>query len=259
MTPETVLNIAAFAYGLCIGSFLNVCIYRLPAGVSIVRPPSRCPVCEQRIRWYDNIPVLSWLWLRRKCRHCDTPIAFRYPLVELLSGVFAVVTMARFGPGPASLVYFVFIAALLVITFIDLDHQIIPNVITLPGIPLCFLGALVVPTMTWQDSLMGLAVGGGGLYLVGWIYYVLKGREGMGGGDIKLLAMIGAMTGLRGVVFTLFVASAVGTVAGIVQMAAARLVDMERRIPFGPFLAFGALTYLFYGRQLILWYLGMLS
>ncbi|MBI9083043.1 MAG: prepilin peptidase [Desulfobacterales bacterium] len=259
MTPETLFNIAAFAYGLCIGSFLNVCIHRLPAAMSIVRPRSRCPVCGQSIRWYDNIPVLSWLWLRRKCRDCATPIPWRYPLVELLSGVFAVITIARFGPGPASLVYFCFIAALLVITFIDLDHQIIPNAITLPGIPLCFLGALVVPAMTWQDALMGLAVGGGGLYLVGWAYYLLKGKEGMGGGDIKLLAMIGALTGLRGVVFTLFVASATGTVAGLVQMAAARLVDMERRIPFGPFLAFGAVIYLFYGRELILWYLRLLS
>lgn len=258
MTPETLLNIAAFAYGLCIGSFLNVCIHRLPAAMSIVRPRSSCPVCGQKIRWYDNIPILSWLWLKRKCRDCNAPIAWRYPLVELLSGVFAVVTLARFGPGPASLVYFCFIAALLVITFIDLDHQIIPNAITLPGIPLCFLGALVVPGITWQDALMGLAVGGGGLYLVGWIYYLLKGKEGMGGGDIKLLAMIGALTGLRGVVFTLFVASAAGTVAGLVQMAAARLVDMERRIPFGPFLAFGAIVYLFFGRELIFWYLRLL-
>ena len=259
MTPETLLHIVAFAFGLCIGSFLNVCIHRLPAASSIVRPRSHCPACGEPIRWHDNIPVISWLWLGRKCRDSAAPIPWRYPLVEMLGGVFAVFTIARFGPGPAALVYFCFIAALLVVTVIDLDHQIIPNAITLPGIPLCFLGALIVPGITWQDALMGLAVGGGGLYLVGWTYYLLKGKEGMGGGDIKLLAMIGALTGLRGVVFTIFVASATGTVAGLLQMAAARLVDMERRIPFGPFLALGALVYLFYGRELILWYLRLLS
>jgi leader peptidase (prepilin peptidase) / N-methyltransferase len=255
MGVESTMYVTVFVFGLCIGSFLNVCIYRLPASKSIVRPGSGCTACGHPIRWFDNIPILSWLLLRGRCRNCGAAISVRYLMVELLSGLFALICFFKFGPTPAGLVYFSFIAALLVITFIDLDHQIIPNAITLPGIPLCYLGSLAVPWIRWQDGLIGILAGGGVLFSVGWIYSKIKGKQGMGGGDIKLLAMIGALAGLRGVVFTVFVASAVGTLAGVCLMVAARLLDMERRIPFGPFLAIGAIVYLFFGNQLIVWYL----
>jgi len=250
--------ITAFIFGICIGSFLNVCIYRLPAGKSIVHPPSSCPGCDTTIRFYDNIPLMSWLLLRGRCRHCHTPIAFRYVLVELLGGFMAVCVYFKFGPSIEGIVYYVFIAALLTITFIDLDHQIIPDVISLPGIPLGFAASFFMPSITWMDSLIGLLVGGGSLYAVAWGYALITGKEGMGGGDIKLLAMIGAFIGWKGVLVTIFTGSAIGTLAGLTAMLAEKK-DMKMRIPFGPFLAMGAVISIFFGNELIVWYWNFLS
>ena len=275
--PGYIMEIWIFLMGLCIGSFLNVCIYRLPGGQSISDPPrSQCPFCHHRIHFYDNIPVLSFLWLRGRCRHCREPISTRYPIVELLSASFAVCTALKFGVSVEALMYYVFICALIVITFIDIDHQIIPDIISLPGIAVFFLAAfperhpigffkmlpdalvsladrLPLPAMTY-NAVMGILVGGGSLYLVAWVYYLLTGKEGMGGGDIKLLAMIGAMIGWEGVFFTIFVGSAVGTIAGIGVMAGSRLINTKLRIPFGPFLAIGAIAYIFFGARLIYGY-----
>jgi leader peptidase (prepilin peptidase)/N-methyltransferase len=244
-------------FGLCIGSFLNVCIYRLPESKSIVRPRSMCPNCGALIRFYDNIPILSYIVLRGKCRHCSASIALRYPVVELISGVFALGVYLKYGIRFEALIYYAFIAALLLITFIDIDHQIIPDVVTLPGIPIFFAASFALPQITWVESLLGVLVGGGSLFLVAWLYHLLTKKEGMGGGDIKLLAMIGAVIGWKGVLFTIFLASAVGTLAGLLIMLKTRKT-MKLAVPFGPFLAIGGISYIFFGPQLINWYFYLL-
>ncbi|MGM0452269.1 MAG: prepilin peptidase [Thermodesulfobacteriota bacterium] len=246
--------IAGFCFGLCVGSFLNVCICRLPGKDSVVSPGSRCPRCKTPIRFYDNIPVLSYIWLAGKCRFCNEPISLRYPLVELLSGGFAVCSVMKFGLHYFTLIYFIFIAVLLVITFIDLDHQIIPDIITLPGIPIFFAGALLLPQIHYIDSIIGIIAGGGSLYAVTVGYYLITGSEGMGGGDIKLLAMIGAVIGWQGVILTIFAASVTGTlIGGTIMLVSGK--NLKLAVPFGPFLAFGAIIYVFFGQSLIHWYL----
>ena len=189
------IEIFIFLMGLCIGSFLNVCIYRLPESKSIVHPRSMCPNCDTLIPFYDNIPLFSYLWLKGQCRRCKIKISMRYPMVELLGGLVALGTYLRFGLTIETLIYYVFIAALLVVTFIDLDHRIIPDVITLPGIPICFAASLALPDITYKDALLGILIGGGSLFLVAGVYSILTKKEGMGGGDIKLLAMMGAIVG----------------------------------------------------------------
>ncbi len=253
MTP-LIVNVYIFLIGLCIGSFLNVCIFRLPAGRSIVRPPSACPACAANINWYDNIPILSYILLRGRCRGCGAAISVRYPLVELLSGLFALAVWMRYGPHPYTLFYYAFIAALLVVTFIDLDHRIIPDEISLPGIPIGFAASFFLPSLSWLDSLMGILIGGGTLFAIAWGYQRFTGKEGMGGGDIKLLAMIGAFIGWQGVLFTIMASSFIGTLAGVMVMIRMRK-GMKLAVPFGPFLAIGAILYLFFGPQVIDWYL----
>ena len=257
MTTPLTVNTLAFIFGACIGSFLNVCIYRIPAALSIVHPGSSCPRCKAMIPFYDNIPILSYLLLRGKCRNCGAPIAIRYPFVELLGGLFALACALSFGPTLHGLVVFAFIATLTVVTFIDLDHRIIPDTISLPGIPIFFIAALAIPSITWQASAIGIVAGGGSLFAVAWGYQLMTGREGMGGGDIKLLAMIGAMVGWQGILFTLFAASAIGTIVGLLAMVRSGK-GMRLAIPFGPFLAMGAVIYLFFGKALIFWYFNML-
>lgn len=243
-----------FLFGLCVGSFLNVCIHRIPESKSIVYPGSMCPRCGVKIQFYDNIPLLSYFFLKGRCRNCRTPISMRYPLIEILSGALAVSVLARYGLTAEAAVTFGFIAVLIVIAFIDIDHRIIPDVLSLPGIAAFFLAATLLPSVTWRDSLIGILAGGGSLFLVAWLYHLLTRKEGMGGGDIKLLAMIGAMIGWKGVLFTIFVSSATGTVVGLVVMMIKRQ-NMKLAIPFGPFLALGAVVYLFFGPQVIQWYL----
>ncbi|TFG93912.1 MAG: prepilin peptidase, partial [Calditrichales bacterium] len=215
---DYLIEFLTFFFGLCVGSFMNVCIFRLPNSQSIVHPRSMCPTCGKMIKFYDNIPVLSFLLLKRKCRYCNAPISFRYPLVEIMGGFFAVCVYLKFGITLEGLIYYFFIVALLVITFIDIDHQIIPDRITLPGIPLFFLASFAVSAIGYKDSILGLLVGGGSLFAVAWTYHLITKREGMGGGDIKLLAMIGTLVGWQGVLFTIFVASAVGTFTGVLSM-----------------------------------------
>jgi leader peptidase (prepilin peptidase)/N-methyltransferase len=256
MNPAWINGYVLFI-GMCVGSFLNVCIHRLPAGLSIVRPPSACPKCGTSIRWHDNIPVVSYLLLRGRCRGCQVPISIRYPIVELLTGLFAMITWLQFGPIPATLIYFLFIAALLIITFIDIDHRIIPDIISLPGIGVGFAASFLLPGLDWISSLIGIVAGGGLLLSIAWGYHLLTGKDGMGGGDIKLLAMIGAFLGWKGVLFTVMAASFIGTAVGIVMMVRARK-GMKMALPFGPFLAIGAILYLFFGPQIIRWYFGLL-
>jgi len=243
-----------FIFGMCIGSFLNVCIYRLPSSKSIINPSrSICPNCNGVIQFYDNIPVFSYLWLKGRCRHCNAPISLRYPLVELIAGIVAINVYFMLGLTLEGVVYFVFISSLLVITFIDIDHKIIPDVITLPGIPAGLAASFVLSGITFKASILGVLIGGGSLLLVAWTYSLVTRKEGMGGGDIKLLAMIGAFIGWKGVIFTIFVASVAGTFVGITLMLL-KGKNLKFELPFGPFLSIGAISFIFFGERVLFWY-----
>jgi leader peptidase (prepilin peptidase)/N-methyltransferase len=243
-----------FMFGMCIGSFLNVCIYRLPSSTSIINPSrSFCPQCNSAIQFYDNIPVLSYLWLKGRCRNCKAPISPRYPLVELMTGILAIAILFKFHLTLEGVIYFVFTSSLLVITFIDIDHKIIPDIISLPGIPIGLAASFVLPAMTFKSSLLGLLAGGGSLLLVAWTYSLITRKEGMGGGDIKLLGMIGTFIGWKGVIFTIFAASLTGTLAGMIVMLL-KGKNLKFAIPFGPFLSIGAMSYVFFGEKVIFWY-----
>lgn len=248
-----VIIIMAIVFGACIGSFLNVCIYRIPAGESIVSPGSKCPGCGSPIHAFDNIPMISFILLMGKCRACGQKISFRYPMIELITAGFAACCILKYGLSPAALVIFAFICALIVITFIDIDHRIIPDSISLPGIPIGILASYFFLDQPFLDGAIGILAGGGSLFLVGFFYRLITGIEGMGGGDVKLLAMFGAVIGWRGVVFTLFAGSVTGSVIGLALMLASGK-DMKLAVPFGPFLSIGAVLYLFFGDLLISWY-----
>lgn len=243
-----------FILGAVVGSFLNVCIYRLPAGESVVHPRSRCPACSTPIRVADNIPLVSYLLLRGRCRACGAPFSPRYLLVEALTGGGALAAALAFGFTLYAVVAFAFTAALITVTFIDLDHQIIPDVISLPGIVIGLVLSLWLPTPGWQSAVIGMLAGGGVLWAIAAGYEWLTGREGMGGGDIKLLAMIGAFLGWKAIPVTLLIGSLTGSLVGMGLMLL-RGADSRVPIPFGPFLAAGALCALFFGDTLIEWYL----
>jgi leader peptidase (prepilin peptidase)/N-methyltransferase len=248
--------IFAFIFGAVVGSFLNVCICRLPKEESVVFPPSRCPSCGYGIPWYDNVPIVSYCLLRGRCRSCRVPISLQYPLVEAINGLLTLFLFMRFGLSFAFLVLFLFCSAMVVVTFIDLEHQIIPDVISLPGIVAGFVFSFFIPQLGWKGSLIGILVGGGSLYLVATLYQLFTGKEGMGGGDIKLLAMMGAFFGWKAIPFIIFVSSLVGSVIGVTVMLIQRK-DSKLAIPFGPFLVFGSILYIFYGRQIVHWYLNI--
>ena len=245
-----------FTFAAMIGSFLNVCIHRIPNGDSINFPASHCPKCSTPIRPWDNIPILSYLILRGRCRACKAPISIRYPVVEALTGLAGIAVYLVFGPTPHSLLWFAFLCSLIVITFIDLDHQIIPDVISLPGIVIGFLASFLPGRPDWVASAIGLLVGGGFLWAIAEGYYYLTGREGMGGGDVKLLAMIGAFLGWRAIPVTIMIASISGTILGLLFMLG-RGGGRQMAIPFGPFLAVGAVAALFVGEPLLEWYLDL--
>lgn len=249
-----IIYLWVFFLGTCIGSFLNVCIYRIPAGLSIVHPPSRCPQCGTQIRWWQNIPVASWLLLRGKCAACQVKISVRYLFVETLTGFLFLKIFMMFALHPATLVYWVFAAGLVTLTFIDLDHQIIPDVISLPGIVLGFASVSLTP-LTWSHSLLGILLGGGSLWLIAIIYEFLTKNEGMGGGDIKLLAMIGAFLGWQAILPVIFISSCLGTIVGVPLMLLQR-ASGKLAIPFGPFLSGAALIWFFWGELLLRWYFG---
>ncbi len=235
--------------GAAIGSFLNVCISRIPEGISIVFPPSRCPHCGHPIRIRDNIPIVSYLLLGGKCRDCGERISSRYPLVELLTAVFAWFLFRKYGLALAYPVVFLFICTLIVITFIDLDHQIIPHILTLSGIPVFAVLAVLFLGLTGVDAFLGIMIGAGTLYFVAVYYEALTGREGMGGGDVNLLAMLGAFLGWKPLLFILLVSSLLGAVVGIVLIIA-KGKDMRYAVPFGPFLCGAAVIHLFFGDDL---------
>jgi len=242
------MNFVVFVFGAAIGSFLNVCIYRLPAKASIVKPSSHCPHCNHSIRFYDNIPLISFIFLQGVCRYCNKAISWRYPLVELITAILALLLFIKFGLSLKFLVFFVFIAVLIVITFIDLDHQIIPDIFTLPGIPIFFLAAVFLAEVPWLDALLGVLIGGGILFVIAVVYELISKREGMGGGDIKLLAMIGGFLGWKSLIFILLFSSLTGAIIGIAAITIKKQ-DMKYAVPFGPFLSAAVVAYIFWGEN----------
>lgn len=250
-----------FVLGTVIGSFLNVCIYRIPAGISIVKPRSRCPHCETQIRWYHNIPILSWLLLKGRCAYCSVAVPVRYLLVEVLTGTLFALFFYRFAFHPVTPVVLLLVAALVVITFIDLDHQIIPDVISLPGIPIGFLCSFFVPWVSWQESLLGIVFGGGSLLAIALGYELLTKKEGMGLGDVKLLAMLGAFLGWTAIFPIIFIGSLLGTLVGVPLMLIKK-ADSKLAVPFGPFLSAAALIHVFFIQHfdpIMRWYGEMLQ
>ncbi len=266
--------------GLVIGSFLNVCIYRIPLGKSVAFPSSRCPHCAQPIRPYDNIPVLSYLLLRGRCRACGRSISIRYPLVELLTGLAFYACAAVWNFTAPTYVNSLFLSVVIVLVFIDYNHQILPNVLTLPGVIAgVLLSAFQVPTvfadrvsyniallfgadnfqraLPWTGSVLGAIIGGGSLYLIAFIYQLLRKKQGLGMGDIKMMAMVGAFLGWRLSILTIFAGSFLGSILGI-SLIFLRKMNLQSKLAFGVFLGIGAAFSLFLGLSLIHWYTGNL-
>jgi len=237
-------------FGLAVGSFLNVCIARLPEGKSLWWPGSACPHCGAAIGWRDNVPVLSYVALRGRCRACGGPIAWRYPLVEVVTSGLFVLTVLRLGWTPELAIGLALVAALIVVTGIDLLHQIIPDVITVPGIVFGFLMNSLAGRVSWLDSLLGILAGGGIFFAI-----ILVSKGGMGGGDMKLGAMLGAFLGWKVALISLLIAVlSGGGVAAVLLLTRAR--GRKDPVPFGPFLALGGLAGLLWGEILLAWYLG---
>ncbi|MCK5544294.1 MAG: prepilin peptidase [Desulfobulbaceae bacterium] len=249
---DNFVYVFVFVLGAVVGSFLNVVILRLPfEGESIIFPASRCPNCGKKLKWYDNIPIISFILLMARCRYCKKPISRQYPIVELAMGLLSLALFHRFFISVSFLGYFFFCAALLVIIFIDAYHQIIPDVISIPGIVLGFGFSFFTDFVTWKDSGIGLIAGAGTLYAVAAGYYLLTKREGMGGGDIKLLGMLGAFLGWQSLPFVIFSSSLTGAVAGVGAMVK-QGKGGKSVIPFGPFLALAGMAYLFFRERI--WY-----
>jgi leader peptidase (prepilin peptidase)/N-methyltransferase len=254
----TFFYIVTFIFGLVIGSFLNVCIYRLPRDKSVVFPPSSCPGCNARIKPYHNIPVISYLLLGGKCASCGTRISPIYPAVELLNGLMYMAVLYRFGLTGQAVLIMAIVSTFIVITFIDIEHRIIPNEITYPGIPLSLLlGPLVLHT-GFLNSFIGAVAGGGFLFGVSFLVSAIIKMETLGFGDVKLIAMVGGLLGWKLTLLTIFLGSALGSVAGI-GLIYIKKMDRRAMIPFGPFLVFGALVSLFFGQEIIDWYFGFAS
>jgi leader peptidase (prepilin peptidase)/N-methyltransferase len=252
----TVLALA-FILGSIIGSFLNVCIYRMPRGLSVVSPSSRCTSCGAPVRPYDNIPIISFFLLGGRCRNCKSKISARYPLVEALNGFMYVLVVLRFGLGLHTPVLLAYCSAMVVITFIDLDFQIIPDVVTVPGIVVGLIaGSLILPDPFDRGFLLGFKTAAIGLAAGGILFLVIAvlSKGGMGGGDIKMMAMIGAFSGWKSVLLTTFAGSLLGSVIGISLMVF-KGKGRKTKIPFGPFLAIGAIISLFWGQEIAAFYL----
>lgn len=251
------VSVIAGVVGAIVGSFLNVCIHRLPRHESIVWPASRCPSCAAPIAWHDNIPVLSYLLLKGRCRSCRAVISRRYPIIELANAVGYSVIIWWFGMGWPVVAYALLLSALLVMTCTDLSHQIIPDAITLPGIAVGLLCAATILPVGLVNSVLGILLGGGILWALAWASPYLFGKEGMGGGDIKLLAMIGSFLGWQPTLLTIIVGAVAGSVVGI-SLIALKLMRRDQYLPFGPFLAFGALMAMFFHQDILVWYRGLL-
>src|SRR5918993_1267597 len=253
MTDFPPLLIAG-VFGACIGSFLNVVIYRLPLGQSIVSPPSQCPKCGYRLQWYDNIPIIGWVLLGGRCRKCRNPISIQYPIVELITALLFILVVWLTPVGPLLATRLLLVCILIALFGIDLEHQILPNSITLPGIIAGLLLSLIAPPGL-RDALIGVVVGGGILYAIAWGYYLWRREEGLGMGGVKMLAMIGAFLGWKAVLVTLILSSFSGALVGVGLMAFSR-GSMKLALPFGTFLSLGALAAMLVGEPLVAWYSG---
>jgi leader peptidase (prepilin peptidase) / N-methyltransferase len=254
-SPELRWLLPAFAvlFGLIWGSFLNVVIHRLPGGQSLVSPRSRCPSCGNAVAAYDNIPVLSYLILGGRCRSCRARISIRYPLIEAAIGAASLLAFLRHGISLEYATELAFVAAMVALIFIDFDHQILPNSITLPGTALGL--ALAGPRLeiSFRDALTGALLGAGMLFLVAEVYFRLRKAEGLGMGDVKMMGMVGAFVGWKGVLLTIFLGSLSGTIVGLVVMAFSK-ADLKTKLPFGTFLGMGAIATVYAGERLIGWY-----
>jgi leader peptidase (prepilin peptidase)/N-methyltransferase len=252
MTDAVFITLAVLV-GAVIGSFLNVCIYRIPRGQSIVWPASACESCGRELSWYENLPIVSWVALGAKCRTCKAPLSVRHPLIEAITALMFGLAAWYYGPGILLLSRLVFGCALIVLFAIDLEHHLLPNVITLPGI-LVGIAFSFATEPGWLASFIGAVVGGGSLFLIAEAYYRLRHEEGLGMGDVKMLAMIGAFIGWQLTIVTLMMASVAGSVVGILLIAS-RKGDMKYALPFGTFLAMGAALAATVGPGLLSWYL----
>jgi leader peptidase (prepilin peptidase)/N-methyltransferase len=254
MSAGPLYIVAAVLVGLSVGSFVNVIIFRLPRELSVVKPRSFCPECRRSIPWYENIPLLSYIVLGGRCRGCRAPIPARYPIVEATGGILAVLVLLRFGTSYDAIAAYAFLMALVAVTLIDWDHRIIPDEITLSfllaGLVWSFLGGNVNPL----HSFLGALAGGGVLYGVGLVYKLVRHAEGMGGGDVKLMAMIGAFLGIKFVLPVIVLASLAGTLYGVVLLRSGK--GGKAAVAFGSFLAPAAALCIFYGPELLGWYTG---
>lgn len=246
-----------FILGLCLGSFLNVCICRIPEEKSVVHPPSACPNCKTRIKWYDNIPVISWFLLGARCRHCKLPISVAYPIIELLTAFFFLTIWLIYGPTWFTLIYGIAVFGLLLGTFIDLAHMILPDRVTIGGMILFPLISIFFPELhgaeTWQNglsaSLIGLASGFGALWIVRELGTAAFKKEAMGLGDVKLMGALGALLGWQAVIYIVFVSAFIGSVAGISLIALHRK-GIQSEIPYGPYISLAAFSWLLGGFNL---------
>ena len=249
------LLLLAGLLGLAVGSFLNVCIYRIPLEQSLAYPPSRCMACQRKLSWFENVPVLAWIVLGGKCRTCRTSIPAVYPLVEAFTGVMFVWAAWHYGPGWMLFSRLLFGCSLIVLFFIDLHHRILPNVITIPGTILGFVLSFVTPP-GWVSSLIGLVIGGLIPLVLAELYLRIRKIEGLGMGDVKMLALIGAFLGWQLVLLTLALASFMGSIVGV-GLIVARRGDMKLALPFGTFLAIAAMVAAVGGDALIAWYMAL--
>jgi leader peptidase (prepilin peptidase)/N-methyltransferase len=255
--PQALVLAFVAGFGAIIGSFLNVCIYRLPRGASVVWPASRCPQCRRPLAWYENVPVVSYLALGGRCRTCRARISIRYPIVEALTAAMCVLGWWYYGPGVLLVSRLLFGCMLIVLFAIDLEHHLLPNAITLPGIGVGF-ALSVVTEPGWRDALLGIALGAGVLYGVAEAYYRIRHEEGLGMGDVKMLAMVGAFLGWKLTLMTLVMASFAGSLVGVGLIASGR-GGMKYALPFGTFLAMGAAAAATVGPRLLDWYVGLLG
>jgi leader peptidase (prepilin peptidase) / N-methyltransferase len=249
-----IFSLIGLAYGLMVGSFANVCISRLPKRQSVVFPASHCPKCNKPIHVTDNIPLISYILLKGQCRNCKQKISLIYPAIELITGLLMAAVFYRFGFSVECLIFAIVVPALVIITVIDIEHQIIPDVITLPGIPFGLIAGSYMNGM-W-DSFLGLLLGGGMFWLLAEGYWRLRGKVGMGGGDIKYIAAAGALMGWVQVLFIIFVGALAGAIFGSIGMGVQKL-NFLSRIPFGPFLALATLISIFFGDSIVTWYLDL--
>ena len=247
--------ILIFILGLIAGSFSNVCIYRIPINESIIYPASHCPKCRSSIKPIDNIPLLSYLLLKGKCRNCGSKISIQYPVVEFLTGIIYIFIFLIYGLTLQSLIYILLSSALIIIAFIDLNEQIVPDIISLPGIVTGLILSFFVPYISFINSVLGVVVGGGIILVIGLAGSVIFKKEAMGGGDVKLAAMIGAFLGWKYAIISLFLGFFLGALVGIFLILS-KIKSKEDMVPFGPFIALGSFIPLLWGEKIIVWYIG---